>query len=326
MPQLQLKGKKKKKKRRVVNSGFTVKRQGAPASAPVAVNAPADPNDNAIDQGLASLRDKGLTPEAPTGISSTRYSDTLDPAVEQNIKDTIAKDPDKEMMSEERRLDLRFNIEENAARREEQLQVLRDLTDFDYARRLKELELDNANITAKVDSLNKVSTLAGELYASVVKDKRAAIALATAIPQRNLEAYDRAYKVEVERRDKGVKSELEALKIEASNEFNKINAEIAKATNNTNKIKILDNAIDRNKKKIAVETARIEALPRYGMKLKTAKLASNRFNPDGTNQADESQRALIIQSLSDIQSSLEDLGYNKLQKRYEEILDGMVGV
>ena len=351
------------------NAGFTVKRQGAPASAPVAVNAPADPNDNAIDQGLASLRDKGLTPEAPTGISSTRYSDTLDPAVKKDIKDTMAKDPDKEMMSEERRLDLRFNIEENAARREEQLQVLRDLTDFDYspekrksdsisawmrgvgkggaglvygsmamaneeskqkrelyARRLKELELDNANITAKVDSLNKVSTLAGNLYASVVKDKRAAIALATAIPQRNLEAYDRAYKVEVERRDKGVKSELEALKIEASNEFNKINAEIAKATNNTNKIKILDNAIDRNKKKIAVETARIEALPRYGMKLKTAKLASNRFNPDGTNQADESQRALIIQSLSDIQSSLEDLGYNKLQKRYEEILDGMVGV
>ena len=62
------------------------------------------------------------------------------------------------------------------------------------------------------------------------------------------------------------------------------------------------------------------------MRLRAAKAASNRFNPDGTNQADKTQRALIIQSLIDIQSSLEDLGYNKLQKRYEEILDGMVGV
>lgn len=348
-----------------VNNAFTVRRKGG-ASTSVNANAP---DDNVIDQGLASLRDEGLTPDAPTGISSTRYSDTLDPAVMTANKDDMAKDPDQEMLSEERRLDLRFNIEENATKREAQLKILRDLTDFDYspekrrsdsisawmrgvgkggtglvygsmamaneeskqkrelyARRLKEFQLTNENIAAKVDSLNKVSTLAGNLYASVVKDRRAAIALATVVPQRDLEAFDRAHKAESDRLDRGVKNQLDALKIEAANELNKINAEIAKAANDTNKIKILDGAIDRNKKKIAKETARIEALPEYGMNLITAKAASSKDVRDGTNNATEDQRKLIIRSLSDIQSSIEDLGYNKLQNRYEEILDGMTGV
>jgi len=349
-----------------VNNAFTVRRKGG---ASVNANAPADPDDNVIEQGLASLRDKGLTPDAPTGISSTRYSDTLDPAVMTANKDAMAKDPDQEMLSEERRLDLRFNIEENATKREAQLKILRDLTDFDYspekrrsdsisawmrgvgkggtglvygsmamaneeskqkrelyARRLKEFQLTNENIAAKVDSLNKVSTLAGNLYASVVKDRRAAIALATVVPQRDLEAFDRAKTAESDRLDRGVKNQLAALKIEAANEYNKINAEIAKAANNTNKIKILDGAIARNKKKIAEETARIEALPEYGMNLITAKAASSKDVREGTNNATEDQRRLIIQSLSDIQSGIEDLGYNKLQKYYEEILEGMVGV
>ena len=279
----------------------------------------------------------------------------------------MAKDPDQEMLSEERRLDLRFNIEENATRREEQLKILRDLTDFDYspekrrsdsisawmrgvgkggtglvygsmamaneeskqrrelyARRLKELELDNANIAANVDSLNKVSTIAGNLYSSIVKDRRAAIALASVIPERDLEAYDKAYSAESARLDSGVKNELSALKIEATSEFNKIQDKIARAANDTNKIALINKGLANLTKQEAKIAKDIAARPKYGVPLDAARKASDLYNDDGTNKANEKQRAMVINYLADVESERLKQGTEVQRKAYEAILKNMI--
>ena len=334
---------------------FQIKRKNAPPP-------PADPN--VVNTGLAAIRGvngTGLTPKLPTGINSTRVSDTLDPAVKTDLKRAVEMDPDKEMLSEERRLDKRYGTEENAKNRETNLAALRALTDFDYspekrrsdsisawmrgvgkggmglvygsmamanedsrqkkelyARRLTENNLDDANMKAKTAALDKASMGAGKLYASIVQDKRAAIALYTTISTADLAAYDRQFDREAEREQQSIKNNLEALKIEASSEFNKIQAQISLEANKTNKISQIRLGMDWVTKKIETNTKRIK--DKYGIALDAAIKASEATKPDGTNEATEEQKALIIKYNAELNYSNHKLGYTGYIDGFGELL------
>ena len=331
------------------NAGFTVKRK-------------ADPN--VVNTGLAAIRGvngTGLTPKLPTGINSTRVSDTLDPAVKTDLERAVKMDPDKEKLSEEGRLDKRYGTEENAKNRETNLAALRALTDFDYspekrrsdsisawmrgvgkggmglvygsmamanedsrqkkelyARRLAENNLDDANMKAKTAALDKASMGAGKLYASIVQYKRDAIALYTTISIADLAAYDRQFDREAEREQESIKNNLEALKIEASSEFNKIQAQISLEANKTNKISQIRLGMDWVTKKIETNTKRIK--DKYGIALDAAIKASEATKPDGTNEATEKQKALIIKYNAELNYSNHKLGYTGYIDGFGELL------
>lgn len=331
------------------NAGFTVKRK-------------ADPN--VVNTGLAAIRGvngTGLTPKLPTGINSTRVSDTLDLAVKTDLERAVKMDPDKEKLSEEGRLDKRYGTEENAKNRETNLAALRALTDFDYspekrrsdsisawmrgvgkggmglvygsmamanedsrqkkelyARRLAENNLDDANMKAKTAALDKASMGAGKLYASIVQYKRDAIALYTTISIADLAAYDRQFDREAEREQESIKNNLEALKIEASSEFNKIQAQISLEANKTNKISQIRLGMDWVTKKIETNTKRIK--DKYGIALDAAIKASEATKPDGTNEATEKQKALIIKYNAELNYSNHKLGYTGYIDGFGELL------
>ena len=69
---------------------------------------------------------------APKDVSSTRVSDTLDPAVKGNINKRIALDPDKGRKDAQREFDTRYDVEGNKKRREANLKELRDITESDF--------------------------------------------------------------------------------------------------------------------------------------------------------------------------------------------------
>jgi hypothetical protein len=74
----------------------------------------------------------GLAAVAPKDVSSTRVSDTLDPAVKENINKRIALDPDKGRKDAQREFDTRYDVEGNKKRREANLKELRDITESDF--------------------------------------------------------------------------------------------------------------------------------------------------------------------------------------------------
>ena len=74
----------------------------------------------------------GLAAVAPKDVSSTRVSDTLDPAVKENINKGIALDPDKGRKDAQREFDTRYDVEGNKKRREANLKELRDITESDF--------------------------------------------------------------------------------------------------------------------------------------------------------------------------------------------------
>jgi len=74
----------------------------------------------------------GLAAVAPKNVSSTRVSDTLDPAVKENIKKGIALDPDKGRKDAQSEFDTRYDVEGNKKRREANLKEIRDITESDF--------------------------------------------------------------------------------------------------------------------------------------------------------------------------------------------------